>query len=296
MKKDNIEEHFEEEIKMNNQNIKNSNKDDLKIKELSIKEDKSKSNSINVTIPNENICPNIIGNLFILNNFWHINNINNSLSNDSQDVSNSTNFKSKLSIDSNASIINEFPCLKKLNSLRANYYLKYKLYDIILVDETFNFNKNFCPPKYKINNEFCAFMYPNDLITYSMATIGFLANKIINYDLNDTLEVNGGHYYSLLGLYFCGNTEEITIDNKSHIKKCLPNEFICNKCMLLNKRKYNLKNSYLININGRVTKTNKGSHHCFGHFLVRNQIEDCISKFTCKACKMINYYLKYYNN
>ena len=76
MKKDNIEEHFEEEIKMNNQNNKNSNKDDLKIKELAIKEDKSKSNSINVTIPNENISPNIIGNLFILNNFWHINNIN----------------------------------------------------------------------------------------------------------------------------------------------------------------------------------------------------------------------------
>ena len=116
---------------MNNQNNKNSNKDDLKIKELAIKEDKSKSNSINVTIPNENISPNIIGNLFILNNFWHINNINNSLSNDSQDVSNSTNFKSKLSIDYNDSIINEFPCLKKLNSLRANYYLKYKLYDII---------------------------------------------------------------------------------------------------------------------------------------------------------------------
>ena len=77
MKKDNIEEHFEEEIKMNNQNNKNSNKDDLKIKELAIKEDKSKSNSINVAIPNENIYPNIIVNLFVSNNFWHINNINN---------------------------------------------------------------------------------------------------------------------------------------------------------------------------------------------------------------------------
>ena len=64
--------------------------------------------------------------------------------------------------------------------------------------------------------------------------------------------------------------------------------------MLINKRKYNLKNSYLININGRVTKKNKGSYNCFGHFLLGNQIEDCISKFTCKACKMINYYFEYY--
>ena len=64
--------------------------------------------------------------------------------------------------------------------------------------------------------------------------------------------------------------------------------------MLINKRKYNLKDSYLININGRVTSMNKGSYHCFGHFLLNNQIEDCISKFTCNACKMINYYFEYY--
>ena len=97
-------------------------------------------------------------------------------------------------------------------------------------------------------------------------------------------------------MYFCGKTEEILIYNKLYIKKCLPNEFICKKCMLINKRKYNLKNSYLVNINGRATKTNKGSHHCFGHFLSGNLIEDCISRFTCKACKMINYYLDYYTN
>ena len=77
MKKDNIEEHHEEEIEINSQNIKNTTKDDFEIKELAIKEDKSKSNSINVAIPNENIYPNIIVNLFVSNNFWHINNINN---------------------------------------------------------------------------------------------------------------------------------------------------------------------------------------------------------------------------
>ena len=157
--------------------------------------------------------------------------INNSLSNDSKGVSDSTNIKTKLSIDSNDSIINESLCLKKLNSLRANYYLKYKLYDIILVDEIFNFNKNFCPPKYEINKEFCGFMYTNDLITYSITIIGFLANKIINYDLNNIMEVNGSQYYSLLGLYFCGNTEEITIDNKSYIKSAyLMNLYAKNVC------------------------------------------------------------------
>ena len=66
--------------------------------------------------------------------------------------------------------------------------------------------------------------------------------------------------------------------------------------MKLNKEKYFIKNDYLININGRVTRINKGKYHCFGHFLVGNQIEDCINKFTCKACKMLNsikdYYLK----
>ena len=37
-------------------------------------------------------------------------------------------------------------------------------------------------------------------------------------------------FFSLLGLYFCGNTEEITIENKLYIKKCLPDEFMCIKC------------------------------------------------------------------
>ena len=62
-----------------------------------------------------------------------------------------------------------------------------------------------------------------------------------------------------------------------------------------NKEIYNIKKNYLININGRVAKINKGKYHCFGHFLVGNQIEDCISKFTCKACKLLQIYSEYYN-
>lgn len=289
----------EEEIKKKFENIKdNSSKDDLEIKQSFLKEDKSKSNPINIEPSNENIPQNIIVNLFTLNNSLTNNNISNSLLNINHsisDISDSTNFESKLNIDSNNLIINECPYLRKLNSLRVNYYLKYKLYDIPLTNEIFNFNKNYWPPKYKINDELFIFAYLNDIITYSISIIGFLANnKILNYYLNNNLEINDSQYYSLLGLYFCGNTEEIIIDNKLYIKKCLPNEFICKKCMIINKRKYNLENSYLVNINGRVTKKNKGSYHCFGHFLLGNQIEDCISKFTCKACKMINYYLEYY--
>ena len=67
--------------------------------------------------------------------------------------------------------------------------------------------------------------------------------------------------------------------------------------MEINKKKYNLKDKYLININGRVAKINKGSYHCFGHFLCgynENQIEDCISKFSCKACKLLDEYSNYY--
>ena len=67
--------------------------------------------------------------------------------------------------------------------------------------------------------------------------------------------------------------------------------------MELNKKKYNINDNYLININGRLAKTNKGSYHCFGKFLSgikRNEIEDCIKKFSCRACKALDYYSKYF--
>ena len=64
--------------------------------------------------------------------------------------------------------------------------------------------------------------------------------------------------------------------------------------MGINKKRYNIKNNYLINIKGRVAKINKGSYHCFGHFLCGIQIEDCVSKFSCEACKMLDLYSSYY--
>ena len=88
--------------------------------------------------------------------------------------------------------------------------------------------------------------------------------------------------------------KNIENENKKDIKICSPNIFICRDCQEINKQLYNIKSKYLINIYGRITKLNKGSFHCFGHFLVGNQIEDCINKFSCKACEMINLYSNYF--
>ena len=97
-----------------------------------------------------------------------------------------------------------------------------------------------------------------------------------------------------LGLYFCGNNIEIQTKNGKKTKECAHNEFICKHCMELNKKRYEIKNNYLINICGRIAKINKGSYHCFGHFLCSNQIEDCIKKFSCEACKLLDLNSKYY--
>ena len=61
-----------------------------------------------------------------------------------------------------------------------------------------------------------------------------------------------------------------------------------------NKKLYNIKNKYLININGRVGKINKGSFHYFGHYLMGNQIKQYISKFSCKSSKLLDLYSKYF--
>ena len=100
-------------------------------------------------------------------------------------------------------------------------------------------------------------------------------------------------------IIFCDKNIKLEFGNKVEIKKCAPNEFICKECMIINKKKYNLKQNYLININGRVANINKGSYHCFGKFLSgikRNQIEDCIKSFSCRACKILDYYSKYFLN
>ena len=107
---------------------------------------------------------------------------------------------------------------------------------------------------------------------------------------NDILIDN--QYNEALGFFFCGNN--IQLEN-NEIKKCCPNEMMCKECMEKNKKRYKLKNKHLININGRETKKNKSNNfHCFGKFNIGNQIENCIQKFSCEACKLLDKYEQYY--
>ena len=168
---------------------------------------------------------------------------------------------------------------KKFNSLRANFYIKNKLYDIPLIESTIM--EFYHPEKFKIDEDYFGFLYPNNLETYSITKSGFLTKVNIK---------NSNNFINSLGLHFCG--KQIKIEGE--LKRCAPSDFICKECMKKNKKIYNIKINYFININGRLTKKNKGSYHCFGHFLCGNRIEDCIAKFTCRACKMFDSYSKYY--
>jgi hypothetical protein len=172
---------------------------------------------------------------------------------------------------------------KEFNSLRLNFYLKNNLYDVPLISET----NSLFPEKYKINENYSGFLYPNELKTYCITKSGFISNN----NKNNYLE-HKGYYYHELGLYFCG--KEINYGNIIEKRRCKPDDFMCKNCMELNKEMYHIKKKYLININGRVAKLNKGSYHCFGHFLCGEQIEDCITKFTCEACKILDNLTKNY--
>ena len=203
--------------------------------------------------------------------------INANPENSFEGASKSTNDNSKSYYSSifNISIIE-----KKFNSLKSEFYMKFKLYDHPL------FVNNFCiPEKYKITENYWAFLYPNNLITFPLTISGFLYKINRHFISNDIKEDNISIWNENLGLFFCGR---IFKSEKEDLNKiCRPNEFICATCIEKNRKKYNL-GKYLININGRVAKINKGKYHCFGHFLIGCQIEDCITNFTCKACLMLN--------
>ena len=179
---------------------------------------------------------------------------------------------------------------KKLNQVRADFYLKYKLYDIPLTIEYLNFNH---PQKCKINDEYYIYLYPNEIRTYCLTVSGSMYKNNMVLDSIDK-KVNDSEYNLMYGIYFCNKNIEVIVGDKIENKKCSPNNFICSLCMKINKEKYKIKNNYLIAINGRIAKKNKGSYHCFGHILCGNQIEDCIKKFTCKSCKLLNYYSNIY--
>ena len=106
-------------------------------------------------------------------------------------------------------------------------------------------------------------------------------------------EYKESKFNQILGLFFCGKNIKL---NENTIKKCAPNEFICKNCIEINKKIYNLKDNYLINIYGRISKKNKGVYHCFGNFLENGKIKECITSYVCKGCSFLNSFSSYYNN
>ena len=174
------------------------------------------------------------------------------------------------------------------NEAKNKFCKENKLYDILLNE---NLKNKKIPKHHQINDKFWDFLYPNDLETYCITESRFIVNKenkpIIPRDNKDINQENG--------LYFCGKNIEIKTEKGVVMKKCSTNEFICKECLEKNKEIYNIKSTYLININGRVSKINKGNYHCFGHFSDKNQVKDCMTKFSCKACKMLDTFSHYYN-
>ena len=174
---------------------------------------------------------------------------------------------------------------KSFNLARAHFYLKNNLYDILLYMEL-NIK---CPQKYFIADKKYAFVYLNNYTTFSITMSGFLSISKKNDDncITDDKDEKESQFYPSVGLFFCGKSKDVIIDKKKQEKICQPDSFMCQNCMEINKRKYKIKNNYLINIKGRVAKINKGCYHCFGAFSCGNQIKDCITKFQCKACALL---------
>lgn len=224
-----------------------------------------------------------------LNNSFYYSNFSNTLQNDYSSISQSTMYSSNINIkndDSTISVIN----VNYFNPIRSKFFLKYKLYDISLIEDCIYCNH---PPIYKINNEYSAYLYPNEIITYSLTVSGFLFKNNMIIESTEQ-KIKNCDFNPIYGIYFCKKIIEIKTENGSESKLCAPNNFLCSECMEINKKRYKIKNNYLININGRIAKINRGKYHCFGHFLCGNQIEDCITNFSCKACKLLNYYSQNY--
>ena len=191
-----------------------------------------------------------------------------------EDISTSCSFSSFSSFSS-------FPFFSSLDIEKKKYWLQYKLYDLK------QFENLKYPILFPIKEEIYSYFYYNELTTsHYIQSIQFGEEYSINNDI-----VIDDNYNNSLGLFFCG--KEIILEN-NEIKKCCPNEMICRECMEKNKKRYKLKDRYSININGRAAKKYNNNFHCFGHFIIGKQIENCLGKFSCEACKLLDKYERYY--
>ena len=221
---------------------------------------------------------------------------NNSSSESGDDNDENNNFSYNYNVNDNDSFYEESTtdCSSYISvqlDEKNKYYIQYNLYDNITI---WNNNKKKKLPKLiQLDKNKVYYLYLNKLNTYFFTKSAYLGkNKPINDDDHDSDECKLNELY---GLYFCGKT--IVYNNESTI--CSPNNMICKICMQKNKKRYNLKDKYLININGRVSKKigdgDKG-FHCFGHFFFgKIQIEICLNKYCCMACKLLNKYENYYS-
>ena len=171
--------------------------------------------------------------------------------------------------------------IKTFNEAKQNYYLERKLYDILLKR-----HNTLQPEKYKLGHNQYKYAYDNNTNTYCI-TISKILNK--NNEIKAQKDIiQDKNYYKSFGLCFCGKfIEEFKM-------KCAPNQFMCKECMKINKAQYNLDKNYLINMNGRVAKKQKGSYYCCGLF--KSDLKTCGDKFTCKSCNLLNLYSKYYSS
>ena len=155
------------------------------------KEDQKKEKEV-INKPEDSISNSKIL-LFSTNNSNNSNiNINSKNSFEGDSKSTNDNSKSYYSSIFNISIIE-----KNFNSLRSEFYMKYKLYDHSLFVNNF-----FFPQKYKIKGSYWAFLYPNNLTTFPPTISGFLYKINTHFISNDIKEDNISIWNENLGLFF----------------------------------------------------------------------------------------------
>jgi hypothetical protein len=171
----------------------------------------------------------------------------------------------------------------KVGDAKKNYWLKYDLIDVKLNNKIDNLD--LC----QLDGEKYCYIYKNSLNTYYfIQNVHFGKNYIINDETSKDPD-----YKESFGLFFCG--KKIEYNNNTDVK-CCPNGMICKNCMEKNKKRYQIDNLYLVNINGRTAKRKNKElgFHCYGHFIKGNQIEICLKEFKCEACKLLDRYENYY--
>lgn len=171
----------------------------------------------------------------------------------------------------------------KVGDAKKNYWLKYDLIDVKLNNKIDNLD--LC----QLDGEKYCYIYKNSLNTYYfIQNVHFGKNYIINDETSKDPD-----YKESFGLFFCG--KKVEYNNNTDVK-CCPNEMICKNCMEKNKKRYQIDNLNLVNINGRTAKRKNKElgFHCYGHFIKGNQIEICNKEFKCEACKLLDRYENYY--